>query len=214
MWAYNSIFYQIYPIGFCGAPVHNDGECVPRIRKLMDWSKYLEDLGVDSVLLNPVFESDNHGYDTRDFKTIDCRLGTNEDFAEVVASLAHFVLTDSHYKAFASDHSRRSSLRSLSFRSNLTFAHGNGNFILFVGNFNHVAFEAFFVSHFAEVFASDGVVDKHFDNSAFRRKFFDFFFCFNYRNGTKQSHAIDNNHNSIPFFKISLTPSTAVSTSF
>ena len=25
MWTYNSVFYQIYPIGFCGAPVHNDG---------------------------------------------------------------------------------------------------------------------------------------------------------------------------------------------
>ena len=69
MWAYNSIFYQIYPIGFCGAPVHNDGVCVPRIRKLMDWSEYLQTLGVDSILLNPIFESDNHGYDTRDFKT-------------------------------------------------------------------------------------------------------------------------------------------------
>ena len=79
MWAYNSIFYQIYPIGFCGAPVHNDGVCVPRIRKLMDWSEYLQTLGVDSILLNPIFESDNHGYDTRDFKTIDCRLGTNEN---------------------------------------------------------------------------------------------------------------------------------------
>ena len=87
MWAYNSVFYQIYPIGFCGAPVHNDGECVPRIRKLMDWAGYLGDLGVDSILLNPIFESDNHGYDTRDFKKIDCRLGTNEDFAEVCRSL-------------------------------------------------------------------------------------------------------------------------------
>ena len=87
MWAYNSIFYQIYPIGFCGAPVHNDGECVPRIRKLMDWSGYLEDLGVDSILLNPVFESDNHGYDTRDFRKLDCRLGTNEDFADVCRDL-------------------------------------------------------------------------------------------------------------------------------
>ncbi len=87
MWVYNSVFYQIYPIGFCGAPVSNDGECVPRIRKLMDWSEYLGDLGVDSILLNPIFESDNHGYDTRDFKNIDCRLGTNEDFAEVCRSL-------------------------------------------------------------------------------------------------------------------------------
>ncbi len=87
MWAYNSVFYQIYPIGFCGAPAHNDGVCVPRIRKLLDWSEYLGDLGVNSILLNPIFESDNHGYDTRDFKTIDCRLGTNEDFAEVCKSL-------------------------------------------------------------------------------------------------------------------------------
>lgn len=83
MWTYNSVFYQIYPIGFCGAPVHNDGVTVPRIRKIMEWSDYLKDLGVDSILLNPIFDSDNHGYDTRDFRKIDCRLGTNEDFSDV-----------------------------------------------------------------------------------------------------------------------------------
>ena len=45
-----------------------------------------------SILLNPIFESDNHGYDTRDYKKIDCRLGTNEDFAEVCKDLhAHNV---------------------------------------------------------------------------------------------------------------------------
>ncbi len=73
MWAYHSIFYQIYPIGFCAAPAHNDGQTVSRIRKLLDWTDYLADLGVDSILLNPVFESDNHGYDRRDFRKIDCR---------------------------------------------------------------------------------------------------------------------------------------------
>ena len=77
MWAYNSIFYQIYPIGFCGAPVHNDGVCVPRIRKLMDWSEYLQTLVVDSFLLNQIFESDNLVYYKIDFKKIDCRLGKN-----------------------------------------------------------------------------------------------------------------------------------------
>ena len=87
MWAYNSVFYQIYPIGFCGAPVHNDGVCVPRIRKIMEWTDYLQNLEVDSILLNPIFESDNHGYDTRDFKKIDCRLGTNQDFADVCRDL-------------------------------------------------------------------------------------------------------------------------------
>ena len=34
MWAYNETFYQIYPIGFCGAPVHNDGVPAHRILKL------------------------------------------------------------------------------------------------------------------------------------------------------------------------------------
>ena len=92
MWAYNGIFYQIYPIGFCGAPTSNDGEVVPRILKLKEWSSYLESLGISSILLNPIFESDNHGYDTRDFKKIDCRLGTNADFAEVCEDLhAHNV---------------------------------------------------------------------------------------------------------------------------
>ena len=76
MWTDNGIFYQIYPIGFCGAPTDNDGQVVPRIRKLTEWSSYLEELGISSILLNPIFESDHHGYDTRDFKKIDCRLGT------------------------------------------------------------------------------------------------------------------------------------------
>lgn len=34
-----------------------------------------------------MFESDNHGYDTRDFTKIDCRLGTNEDFKAVCDAL-------------------------------------------------------------------------------------------------------------------------------
>ncbi len=87
MWAYHSVFYQIYPIGFCGAPTSNDDITVPRIRKLIDWASYLEKLGVDSILLNPIFDSDNHGYDTRDFKKIDCRLGINQDFADVCDTL-------------------------------------------------------------------------------------------------------------------------------
>lgn len=92
MWAYEGIFYQIYPIGFCGAPTANDGKTVSRILKLKDCSSYLESLGISSILLNPIFESDNHGYDTRDYKKIDCRLGTNEDFAEVCKDLhAHNV---------------------------------------------------------------------------------------------------------------------------
>lgn len=87
MWAYNETFYQIYPIGFCGAPVHNDGVTEHRILKIGEWAEYLGNLGIGSIILNPIFESDNHGYDTRDFRKIDCRLGTNEDFKEVCEKL-------------------------------------------------------------------------------------------------------------------------------
>lgn len=87
MWAYNETFYQIYPIGFCGAPVHNDGVTEHRILKIGEWAGYLQELGIGSIILNPIFESDNHGYDTRDFTKIDCRLGTNDDFKKVCQTL-------------------------------------------------------------------------------------------------------------------------------
>ena len=87
MWAYHSTFYQIYPIGFCGAPLSNDGIVTPRIRKVLDWTDYLQSLGIDAILFNPVFESDTHGYDTKDFTKLDCRLGANSDFSEVCQSL-------------------------------------------------------------------------------------------------------------------------------
>ena len=87
MWAEESVFYQIYPLGFCGAPFENDGQTVHRIRKLFDWIPHLQKLGVDAVYLCPVFESDTHGYNTRDYTRLDCRLGTNEDLTELVSAL-------------------------------------------------------------------------------------------------------------------------------
>ena len=87
MWAYESVFYQIYPLGFCGAPFENDGIASSRILKTIDFIPHLKKLGVDTVLFNPVFESDTHGYNTRDYSKIDVRLGTNEDFALVCDKL-------------------------------------------------------------------------------------------------------------------------------
>ncbi len=83
MWAYESVFYQIYPLGFCGAPFENDGKEKPRILKVIDWIPHIVKLGADAIYFSPVFESDTHGYNTRDFKKIDCRLGSNNDFAKV-----------------------------------------------------------------------------------------------------------------------------------
>jgi len=87
MWATNSVFYQIYPLGFCGAPKENDGQLVPRIRKVVDIIPHLKKLNIDAIYFSPVFESDCHGYDTRDYTKIDVRLGSNEDFAFVCKTL-------------------------------------------------------------------------------------------------------------------------------
>ena len=87
MWAYESVFYQIYPLGFCGAPFENDGQLEHRILKVKDWIPHLKKLGINAVYFSPVFESDTHGYNTRDYTKIDCRLGTNEDFKEVCDAL-------------------------------------------------------------------------------------------------------------------------------
>ena len=87
MWAYESVFYRIYPLGFCGAPFENDGVLEHRILKVLDWIPHMEKLGIDAIYFSPVFESDTHGYNTRDYSKIDCRLGTNEDFKQVVQAL-------------------------------------------------------------------------------------------------------------------------------
>jgi cyclomaltodextrinase / maltogenic alpha-amylase / neopullulanase len=87
MWADQSVFYQIYPLGFCVAPQNNDGICVSRIKKIEGWVEHIKACGCNAIYFSPLFESDSHGYDTRDYSKLDCRLGTNTDFAEVCKNL-------------------------------------------------------------------------------------------------------------------------------
>ena len=87
MWAYESVFYQIYPLGFCGAPFENDGDLEHRITKIADWIPHIKKLGANAIYFSPLFESDTHGYNTRDYKKIDVRLGDNEDFKNLCKDL-------------------------------------------------------------------------------------------------------------------------------
>lgn len=41
MWANESVFYQIYPLGMTGAPFENDGVLEHRILKVIDWIPHL-----------------------------------------------------------------------------------------------------------------------------------------------------------------------------
>ena len=87
MWYQNAVIYQIYPLGLCGAPLQNDGVQAHRLRRLLDWVEPIKELGTTCVLFNPLFESDAHGYDTRDFNKVDVRLGTGEDLKAVCEAL-------------------------------------------------------------------------------------------------------------------------------
>lgn len=83
------IFYHIYPIGFCGAPEKNEGDNTKGnlILKIKEHIPHMKKLGINALYLGPVFESVRHGYDTNDYRLIDTRLGTNEDFKEVCKAL-------------------------------------------------------------------------------------------------------------------------------
>ena len=87
MWIDEAVLYQIYPLGFCGAPGENDGIPAHRLDKVRDWIPHLKRLGVDGVYFSPLFESDRHGYDTRDFFRVDTRLGNNGDLKALCRDL-------------------------------------------------------------------------------------------------------------------------------
>lgn len=83
MWYDESVFYQMNLFGFCQAPACNDGVQAHRILKVNGWIPHLVRLGINAVYFCPFFESDAHGYDTRDYLKLDCRLGTNEELRQM-----------------------------------------------------------------------------------------------------------------------------------
>ena len=54
---------------------------------MLDWIPHIKKLGANAIYFSPIFESDTHGYNTRDYKKLDCRLGFNEDFVKVCEEL-------------------------------------------------------------------------------------------------------------------------------
>ena len=84
-WYDNAVFYHIYPLGLCGCAHENDGQAVPgAFNKLNAWAEHAADIGCTAIYIGPLFESGSHGYDTIDYRRVDRRLGTNEEFKEFV----------------------------------------------------------------------------------------------------------------------------------
>jgi glycosidase len=102
-WVQDAIFYQIFPDRFANSDPDNDppnvmnwgssptswgfqgGDLIGIIQKF----DYLLDLGINAIYLNPIFQaSSNHRYNTTDYFHIDSKLGTLDDFHNLI-DLAH-----------------------------------------------------------------------------------------------------------------------------
>ena len=86
-WYNEAIFYHIYPLGMLDAPKVNDySEVVHRLRELDKWIGHIKGIGCNAIYIGPLFKSVGHGYETTDYKTLDNRLGDNEDLKNFVAN--------------------------------------------------------------------------------------------------------------------------------
>lgn len=82
-----AVVYNIYPIGFCGAPKENDFKQEYRLDKIYDWIPHMKEMSVNVLVFNPLFESTRHGYDTIDYRKVDSRLGDNNSFKAICQAL-------------------------------------------------------------------------------------------------------------------------------
>ena len=101
-WCDQAVFYQIFVDRFHMGSSSKDkryidknwgelpkpkgfyGGDLPGITEKLD---YLQDLGINSIYLTPIFQSpSNHKYDTIDYEEVDAMFGTNRDLKELVES--------------------------------------------------------------------------------------------------------------------------------
>ena len=79
--------YEVYVRSFADSDSDSDGDGEGDLRGLLGRLDYLARLGVDAIWLTPVQPSPmfDSGYDVSDYRGIDPRFGTLDDFRAVVA---------------------------------------------------------------------------------------------------------------------------------
>ncbi|MFB2580998.1 alpha-amylase family glycosyl hydrolase [Herbiconiux sp. P15] len=95
-WTEHVMWWHVYPLGFVGAPIrperpeHPEAPApnlpVHRLPAIEAWLDHVIELGLNGLLLGPVFASTTHGYDTIDHDRIDDRLGDDADFDHLVVT--------------------------------------------------------------------------------------------------------------------------------
>ena len=84
-WWRDAVVYQIYPRSFADG----NGDGIGDLKGILSRVDYLASLGIDAVWLSPFFPSQlaDGGYDVDDYQAIDERIGTLEEFDELVSKL-------------------------------------------------------------------------------------------------------------------------------
>lgn len=97
-WARDAVFYQIFPDRFAIAADEEGAKAQPvpasddlgvalggNLAGITAQLGYLNDLGVNALYLNPVFESQSyHAYDTTNYEKVDGRFGTDESLIRLI----------------------------------------------------------------------------------------------------------------------------------
>jgi len=82
------VWWHVYPLGFLSAEPSARPECAPiehRLELLDPWLDYAVALGVEGLVLGPVFASEALGYDTPDHFRVDPRLGDEDDLVRLIS---------------------------------------------------------------------------------------------------------------------------------
>ncbi|KWR70521.1 alpha-amylase [Arthrobacter sp. W1] len=85
LWWRQASVYQIYPRSFADA----NGDGIGDLKGVTSRVPYLKALGIDAVWLSPFYPSAlaDGGYDVDDYRDVDPKIGTLEDFDEMTAAL-------------------------------------------------------------------------------------------------------------------------------
>lgn len=84
-WWRQAVVYQIYPRSFADS----NGDGIGDLRGILSRIDYLAGLGIDAVWLSPFYPSAlaDGGYDVADYRDVDQRIGTLDDFDALAAEL-------------------------------------------------------------------------------------------------------------------------------
>ncbi len=90
-WVEHAMWWHVYPLGAVGAEVRpttpvDDRPVDHRLQRLVPWLDHVVGLGLNGLVLGPVFAASTHGYDTVDHFRVDPRLGDESDLVALVAA--------------------------------------------------------------------------------------------------------------------------------